>query len=57
MNYLPGLALNCDPPDLCLLSSQDYRCEPLVPGPSLLLNLRILPLAISSDVLSWATNP
>jgi hypothetical protein len=20
-NYLPGLALNCDPPDLCLLSS------------------------------------
>jgi hypothetical protein len=20
-NYLPGLALNCNPPDLCLLSS------------------------------------
>jgi hypothetical protein len=20
--------LNLDPPDLCLLSSQDYRCEP-----------------------------
>jgi hypothetical protein len=27
LNYLPGLALYSDPPDLCLLSSQDYRCE------------------------------
>jgi hypothetical protein len=27
-NFLPGLALNCDPPDLYLLSSWDYRCEP-----------------------------
>jgi hypothetical protein len=32
MNYLPGLALNCDPLALCLLSSWDYRHEPLVPG-------------------------
>jgi hypothetical protein len=32
MNYLPGLALNCDPPDLCLLSRWDNRCEPPVPG-------------------------
>jgi hypothetical protein len=31
-NYLPGLALNLDPPDLCLLSSWDYRHEPPVPG-------------------------
>jgi hypothetical protein len=28
----PGLALNCDPFDLCLLRSYDYRCEPLAPG-------------------------
>jgi hypothetical protein len=32
MNYLPGLALNHDPPDLCLLSSWDDRRELLVPG-------------------------
>jgi hypothetical protein len=31
MNYLPKVALNHDPPDLCLLSSWDYRREPLVP--------------------------
>jgi hypothetical protein len=27
---LSELALNCDLPDLILLSSQDYRCESLV---------------------------
>jgi hypothetical protein len=26
MNYLPGLASNLNPPDLCLPSSWDYRC-------------------------------
>jgi hypothetical protein len=31
-NYLPRLALNCDPPDLSLSSSLDYRIEPLAPG-------------------------
>jgi hypothetical protein len=31
-NYLSRLASNCDPPDLCLLSSWDYRCELSVPG-------------------------
>jgi hypothetical protein len=32
VNYLPGLALNCDPPDLCPMSSKDYRCESPAPG-------------------------
>jgi hypothetical protein len=31
-NYLPGLALNHDPPDLCLLNSWDDRRQP--PEPS-----------------------
>jgi hypothetical protein len=30
-NFLPGLALNCNPPDLYLLSSWDYMLEPLLP--------------------------
>jgi hypothetical protein len=32
MNYLPRLALNLDPSDLCLLSSWDYSIEPPAPG-------------------------
>jgi hypothetical protein len=32
MNYLRRLTSNCDPPDLHLLSSKDYRCEPPLPG-------------------------
>jgi hypothetical protein len=32
MNYLPRLASNLDPPDLCVLSSQDSRCEPPTPA-------------------------
>jgi hypothetical protein len=28
MNYFPGLASNCDPPDLSLPNSWDYRREP-----------------------------
>jgi hypothetical protein len=40
---LPGLASNCNPPDLCLLSSWDYRSEPQAPGPSLTLNERPQP--------------
>jgi hypothetical protein len=32
MNYLPWLALNFDPPDLCLQSSEDNKSEPLAPG-------------------------
>jgi hypothetical protein len=36
---LPGLVLNRDPPDLCLLSSWDYRHEPPAPGLSHISNL------------------
>jgi hypothetical protein len=32
LNYLPGLALNCDTPNLSLPSSLDYMSEPLVPS-------------------------
>jgi hypothetical protein len=38
MNYLAKLALSHDSPDLCLLSSQDYRREPPAPGPSHILD-------------------
>jgi hypothetical protein len=34
VNYLPRLALNYDSPDLCLLSSYDYRHVPPVPHPA-----------------------
>jgi hypothetical protein len=30
--YLPGLASSCNPPSLSLLSSEEYRHEPLVPS-------------------------
>jgi hypothetical protein len=31
-NYLPGLTLSLYPPDLCPVSSWNYRCESLTPG-------------------------
>jgi hypothetical protein len=30
--FLPGLALNCNSPDLCLLSNWDVTCVPLYPA-------------------------
>jgi hypothetical protein len=38
-NYLPRLTSNCDPPDLSLPSSWDYRSEPLAPSGILSFNL------------------
>jgi hypothetical protein len=32
MNYLPRVASNGNPPDLCLLSSRDYRQEHRCPA-------------------------
>jgi hypothetical protein len=31
-NFLPELAFNLNPPNLCLLCSWDYSCEPLCPA-------------------------
>jgi hypothetical protein len=32
VNYLPRLASNCDPPNLSLPNSSDFRCEAVVLG-------------------------
>jgi hypothetical protein len=40
VNCLLG-GLYCDPPDLCLLSSWDYRCEPSVPSSLLYSDINI----------------
>jgi hypothetical protein len=41
INYLPRLASNHDPPDLCLLSSWDCRSEPPVPGCYIVFILKV----------------
>jgi hypothetical protein len=45
MNYFPGLAPNYNPPDLCLLSSCDFRSEQSVPSNPILdrKNMKLLP--------------
>jgi hypothetical protein len=59
-----GQASNCDSPDLCLLSSWDYRCEPLAPGKACwLLNKQTLPWTelkltledFPAGVLAWSS--
>jgi hypothetical protein len=37
MYFVPGLASNQDPPDLCLQSSHDYNLEPTHPTLSFLI--------------------
>jgi hypothetical protein len=44
VNYLPRLALNHKPRDLYLLSSWDYRYEPLVPSLGEFLDSQTIPL-------------
>jgi hypothetical protein len=51
VNYLPRLASNIDPPDFYLLSSWDYKCEPLVPG--CLLVLKSQSLGLNPDLPGW----
>jgi hypothetical protein len=53
MNYLFGLALKCDPPDLCLLSSWDYRREPSVSSPQPVFALVIFYLFIYLFIYSF----
>jgi hypothetical protein len=49
MNYLPKLALNFDPPDLCL-SNQDYRHEPPMPHPLEGLKLTFTKVQLSENI-------
>jgi hypothetical protein len=51
-----GLALNCHPPDLCPLSSLDYRCETPVPG-TLAFFFAVLRLELRAYTLSHSTSP
>jgi hypothetical protein len=44
---LPGLALNHDPPDLCLLNSYEYRREPPVPTVLVIFEIG------SQELLAW----
>jgi hypothetical protein len=50
-NYLPGLALNLDPPDLCLLSSWDYRREPPAPSSTFPLNFSLVVKVVHAKAL------
>jgi hypothetical protein len=49
--FLPGLASNCDPSDLCLLSYWDNRHQPSCPAKSLLLTF--VALNVSLSLLVW----
>jgi hypothetical protein len=57
LNSLPRLALNRDPPDLCCLSSLDYRCKlPAHPAPGRDLS-ELLTGVTGSDNVSEGPTP
>jgi hypothetical protein len=58
MKYLPGLAFSCNPPDLCLPSSQYYRHEPPAPSHSFFFFFfAVLGLEFEAYSLSHFTSP
>jgi hypothetical protein len=57
MNYLPRLASNYDPPDLCLMSSYDFRCEPPVLSLTFFFFFAVLGLELRPFTLSHSTSP
>jgi hypothetical protein len=52
-----GLTSNHDPPDLCFLSSQDYRCEPLALSMLFLFCFVLRFLGLNSGPTPWGTSP
>jgi hypothetical protein len=49
----PGLALNHDPPDICFLSSYNYRGEPPAPSSPGTLRMETKRLPVFSQPGPW----